>query len=818
MTPRSPALNLLFATLMSMMFFVSALQAQTPDADALTRQTGIWKKLLDGVDADIKKATYNDVQLAKMTSQLEKASAEIKQFIIQNEPFSKDAKILLDKLGKAPKSGDPAEAPEVAKQRTELLKRFTQTDGATRSATSLFERSEQIREIVHDLRRNLFTSQILEKGRSPFTLSLWQEGVLALTKIRHQISKITLGWSRQHSIKHLGFLTLVAIALGFILLVVMRRGVEFYRAYPEGPPPPFFKQAASASAVSIMRALPPIVAAIFFYGVMHYLGMLTYPFDILAPYALGAFCAIAAIRAMSTTLLAPKRRLWRIFPVASSVARRLNALIFAIAVVYGVDLFLNALNKTLLMPLSLTILQSAIASVLSAGLMVAILRTPFRAHTLARRKHHTNYSKILKIPLWLIVFAVLIATALGYISLARFLTQQTVVTGSILIVLYLAHLTISEFTDSFGDPEKSTSRFLSGTFGISQLRREQLGAVSMLALNGLLILAAMPFLALQWGFSWSDVLSWSRHALFGFEFGGLTISLVSIFISIAVFFLGVLFTKIFQRWLDKRILSKNRSQTGAEDSIKTGVGYLGVVISALVAFSYAGIGFGNLAIVAGALSLGIGFGLQSIVNNFVSGLILLVERPIKVGDWIGVAGEEGNVRRISVRSTEIETFDRTHIIIPNSELISGTVKNWTLRGPLGRVTINVGISYDADPDEVHDLLLRITKQHPDVLEYPEPFVVLVDFGASSLDFSIRAYLRDITKSLSVRSQLRFEILRALRKAKIEIPFPQSEIRVHDTDTRDALLEAQEKSLEMSSDGAKRGKQQRHQPSKPRQKT
>ena len=789
MKSQNICIKLLFATLLSVMFFASPLRAQTPDAGELTRQTTIWKKLLDGVDGEIKKGTYSDVQLSKMTTELEKTSLDIKKFITQNKPFSKDAKILLDKLGKPPKAGEPAETPEVAKQRRELLKRFTQTDGATRSATSLFERSEQIREIVHDLRRNLFTSQILEKGRSPFTLSLWQEGVFELSKIREKISNIAHGWSRQHSNRHLALLALAALALWVILFVLMRYGIAFYRTYPDGPPPPFFKQAASASAVSIMRALPPIIAATFFYGGLHFLGMLTYPYDILAPVGLGAFCAIAAIRAMSMTLLAPKRRRWRIFPVAGSVARRLNKLIFAIALVYGVDLFLNALNKTLLMPLSLTILQSAIASVLFAGLLVGILRTPFRAHSLARSKHRSSFTRLLKIPLWLIVITVLIATALGYISLARFLTQQTVVTGSILIMLYLAHLTIGEFTDSFGEPGKSTSLFLSDTFGISQQRREQLGAVSMLALNALLFLAALPFLALQWGFSWSDVLSWSRQALFGFEFGGLTISLVTILISFALFFFGVLFTKIFQGWLDKRILSKSRSQTGAEDSIKTAIGYLGIIISALIALSYTGIGFGNLAIVAGALSLGIGFGLQSIVNNFVSGLILLVERPIKVGDWINVGNDEGNVRRISVRSTEIETFDRSHIIIPNSELISGTVKNWTLRSPLGRVEINLGVSYDADPDEVHDLLLGVAKAHPAILEHPEPQVMFMDFGANSLDFSLRAFLSDITSSLGVRSQLRFDILRAFRKANISIPFPQTDLHLADIDRLEAALRA-----------------------------
>ncbi len=818
MKPHLPGLSLLLATLMSLMLLSSPLRAQAPDALELTRQTTIWKKLLDSVDIKLKKATYTDIQLSEMTSKLEKTSLEIKQFIAQNEPFSKDAKILLDKLGKPPKVGEPAEAPEVAKQRKELLKRFTQTDGATRSATSLLERSEQIRKIVHDLRRNLFSSQILEKGRSPFTLSLWQEGVFELSKISNKISKIAHGWSRQHSNGYLAFLALAALAIWFILFALMRKGIEFYRAYPVGPPPPFFKQAASAGAVSIIRSLPPIMAATFFYGGLYYLGMLTYPFDLLAPVALGAFCAIAAIRAMSTTLLAPTRRLWRIFPVASSVARRLNALIFAIALVYGVDLFLNALNKTLLMPLSLTILQSAIASVMFAGLLVAILRTPFRAHKLAGGKRHRSISRLLKIPLWLVVFAVLVATALGYISLARFLTQQTVVTGSILIILYLAHLTIGEFTDSFGEPEKPTSQFLSDTFGFSQQRREQLGAVSMLALNAILFLAALPFIALQWGFSWNDVLSWSRQALFGFEFGGLTISLVSILIALAVFFFGVLFTKIFQRWLDQKILSKNQSKTGAEDSIKTAVGYLGFIISALIALSYTGIGLGNLAIVAGALSLGIGFGLQSIVNNFVSGLILLAERPIKVGDWIAVAGEEGNVRRISVRSTEIETFDRTHIIVPNSELISGTVKNWTLRSPLGRVEISIGVSYEADPDEVHDLLLGVAKAHPAILEYPEPQVMFVDFGANSLDFSLRAFLSDITNSMSVRSQLRFEILRALREADISIPFPQTDLHLADIDRLEAALGAPRVNANRSQSKRSRKSPPSRAPSKPPQKT
>jgi potassium-dependent mechanosensitive channel len=811
---------LILSLLLPLLFFSQTAQAQTIDIEQLAAQTTQWKKLLDQIDAEIKISPRNDHLLSKIAGTLEKTSIDIKKFVVENKPFADDAKILLDKLGKAPKEGEPPETEAIAKQRKELQRSFTEADSAIRSATSLRVRSGQIREIIHDMRRNLFTSQILEKGKSPFLLSLWEEGIPELSKAFTQIGVIADDWSTRHSVNKLGLLTLVALILGELLFILMQRGILYYRAYPEGPPPPFFKQAASASIVSLMRALPPFATAAFFFGGLHYFDMMSPPIDELAPVFLGAFCTIAAIFALSTTLLAPKRRRWRIFPVSSSVARRLNLLIFAIATVYGVDLFLGTLNTTLLMPLSLTILQSAIASLMFAGLLTAILRTPFKAHKLAGGKGSLskprNLTRLLKIPLWGIVFAVLLTTALGYISLARFLTQQTVVTGSILIIAYLAHLTISEFTDRFGDTNKPSGRFLSENFGFSQQRREQLGAVAMLVFNALLALFTLPFLALQWGFSWNDVYSWSRQALFGFEFGGLYISLSAIFIAIILFFLGVLFTRIFQRWLDQKILSKSQSQTGAEDSIKTAVGYLGIVVSALIALSYTGIGFGNIAIVAGALSLGIGFGLQSIVNNFVSGLILLAERPIKVGDWIIVGNDEGNVRRISVRSTEIETFDRSHIIIPNSELISGTVKNWTLRGPLGRVAINVGVSYDSDPDLVHDLLLEVAHNNPSVLEYPASYVVLMDFGASSLDFSLRAYLSDITNSLTVRSQLRFEILRALRKANIEIPFPQTDLHLRDMDRLEKALAQPEQPRGQRNPGRNPSHQQRGKRNQPRQ--
>ena len=195
----------------------------------------------------------------------------------------------------------------------------------------------------------------------------------------------------------------------------------------------------------------------------------------------------------------------------------------------------------------------------------------------------------------------------------------------------------------------------------------------------------------------------------------------------------------------------------------------------MLAISSAGFDLSSLAFVAGALSLGVGFGLQSIVSNFVSGLILLAERPIKAGDWVSTSGGDGYVRKISVRSTEIETFDRATIIVPNSSLITDTVTNWTHGNKTGRIRIPIGVAYESDPDQVQEILLKCAAEHDLVLGRPEPVVYFMEFGASSLDFELRCFLADINYGMSVMSDLRFSILKELRAANIGIPFPQREI-------------------------------------------
>jgi potassium-dependent mechanosensitive channel len=218
-------------------------------------------------------------------------------------------------------------------------------------------------------------------------------------------------------------------------------------------------------------------------------------------------------------------------------------------------------------------------------------------------------------------------------------------------------------------------------------------------------------------------------------------------------------------------------------SIYTGIGYAGAAIAGLVGVSYVGLDITNLAIVAGALSVGIGFGLQSIVNNFVSGLILLIERPMKVGDWIVVKGQEGYVRRISVRATEIETFDRASLILPNSELITGPVTNWTHRNAMGRVIIRVGATYKADPQHVMDVLTEVGRGNAFILQQPAPRVVLDNLGVDGFEFSIRVFVADINKSIDAQNSLRVEIHKAFLEAGIAINTVHQDLLLREAEAR-----------------------------------
>jgi potassium-dependent mechanosensitive channel len=308
-------------------------------------------------------------------------------------------------------------------------------------------------------------------------------------------------------------------------------------------------------------------------------------------------------------------------------------------------------------------------------------------------------------------------------------------------------------------PSARLGRWVVTIFGLRgnslELAGILLGGIARLAL---FVVAAFLVLA-PWGFQSTDVPIDLGALFFGFKIGGITISLSRVMIAVFIFGIAYAVMRAAQEWLDNKLLPHTTLDPGLRNSITTSIGYLGFLAAIGLSLGYLGLSFQNLAIVAGALSVGIGFGLQSIVNNFVSGLILLWERAVRVGDWIVVGPDEGFVRRINVRSTEIETFDRSQVIVPNSSLIAGVVKNLVRNDRTGRVVIPITVPGTANPEKVREVLVEIARSHELILKMPAPRVLLARMSASELNFELHAFIGDVETAFRVKSDLNFEIFK-----------------------------------------------------------
>jgi potassium-dependent mechanosensitive channel len=721
-------------------------------------------------------------------------------------------RVQLEKLGPPPKDDQPSEAAPIAAERIRLIAVSTTLEGAFKSTELIKVRARQLVVRVQELRHSLFAHNLLQRTASPLLPDVWRQIGQAYPTAMVQLNAVFGTWAaiiKGHPSQAFGVLAATLGTFGIVWLIARSFLLQLLPATTVRPPT-FTMRAVKASIAAPLYFAPIAAAALVAYTGLAATDLIYSRVEALTEQVLQGALIYVVVSALGRAILEPRRPNWRLMAISDRSARVLLSSVRLIALVYVIDLVLKDVIRLLALPLPFSVALSFVTSLAFAALLVRIVLTPFGApkpigagppETHAdeagamgaaagsvmpsgpqmKPPSQRHQPRWLKLPLLLMAILIVAAACAGYVAFARFVAGQVVITGSAAVLVTLFHLAINTLARSTVSPTSVTGTLLTRGLGLDDVQRRGTGRILSLVLNAVLALVTLPAVLLAWGFSLDDVGAGVKSALFGFQLGHFRISLAKILIATALF-VGLLFaTRLLQRWLQSGILRADRMDPGIANSIHQGVGYFGIGLAALIAVSYGGIDITNLAILAGALSVGIGFGLQSIVNNFVSGLILLVERPIKVGDWIQVKGGEGYVRSISVRSTEIETFDRASLIVPNSELISNVVVNLTHRNALGRVAIKVSTSYKCDPDHVLAILAGVANASPLILQNPAPAISFDNFGADGLEFTIRVVVADINKTQGIHTRLRSAVFKAFRDHGIEFPTAERDIYLRDLD-------------------------------------
>ena len=776
---------MLIAALLSAGAAASALAQGSPDRTELDRaaigsdlageQSAIVQRIrarLDAVEAEIARSTIDDATLVDRRFELQQIARRLSDIGFVFRPRIEQIDARLAEIGPVPEEG-LEEPPALAAERQSLTEERSQINTILGEIDQLSTRTAALILRVAQLRRDLFAQQLSTRYNiltafSPEVLEDFTTEARRLGTTIYSWSSFVLRFNYTAAI----LAALMALASAALLSWGLRTVVArlLVAGDTQGGTPPFI---ARLSVAFWSTFLPSVALGVFLAATWYffdYFGLLRDDIGTLLNSLFRVVAIVFFVSRLSRAIFSPDRPEWRLIAFESRAARSLNRLVIAMAVVTGLDVFLATVSTELGSPLTVTVARSFVAALVMGALIfrIASIRPYVEADGSPK-----PWSRTFRILLFALAATIIAAAFAGYIGFARFFAQQVVVTGAIAVTMYIGFLSANAISEVGAFRDTVLGRHLDQRYNLDAAREDQLGLLTGIVINLLVFVIGVPLILLQWGFRWGDLEAWFYRFATEIQIGSLTISIAGILTGILVFVIGFFVARWFQRWLDGKVMARGRVDTGIRNSVSTAVGYAGVALAGLIGLSVAGIDLSNLALVAGALSLGIGFGLQNIVNNFVSGLILLAERPFKVGDWIVAGQVSGIVSKISVRATEIETFQRQTVILPNSDLINAAVGNWTHRNRLARVDIPVRVAHGSDPRKVYELLLSIARDHPRILRNPEPMVAFIGYGETSLDFELRSFIGDVMTSVAIQNDLRFAILERFAAEHIGVPRPQA---------------------------------------------
>ncbi|MDM0106483.1 DUF3772 domain-containing protein [Variovorax sp. J22R24] len=762
------------------------------DSSEVAPTVAALRSRLDRIPATV---DVND-NVAGLIAELHAISAATDKFITTRTGELNDLNARLGELGNPPAAGAAAENPDITRRRATLTKERNAVDADIRLARLVTVDAQQRASDMLAKRRALFEAQLTERSPSPLGREFWRDIADAwpsdVNRLRALGAELKNGLDVAREPAHRAAV-LISIVVAVVTALLGNWIAERALAQLAARFLPGGRLRRSLLVIAIVTANVLIVgiAAQGVYATFDFHGIWGPQSRKLGQAVVQSSIFIAFVVGLGRALLSNSRPSWRLPPMPDDMAKRLAPfpwLMAMVAALVWAPTQVNAVVEASFAAVVGSHVVTALALTAMIGAMLLRLREPAHAvpaegaappapeghaPAAAAAAAAASQPEVAERPLWVGILLAIVALALvviwilvgtGYVAMASFMASQLNWTCIVAAAFYV----LFKFADDlFMAVVSSRSNFghrLQASFGLDPRTLDQaavaLSGLSRVALFFYMLIA----LATPLGTSPGEVFLRSGKFVSGVKVGEIQLVPGAIFSAVAVLVGGFVALRIVKRWLEGRYLPNTALEPGMQSSITTLLGYVGGIVVVAFALSALGIGIERIAWVASALSVGIGFGLQAIVQNFISGLILLAERPVKVGDWVVLGNAEGDVRRINVRATEIQLGDRSTMIVPNSEFITKTVRNMTLANAEGRVLIRLPLPLTTHASRAREVMLAAFANHPGVLSTPAPTVTLEGIEVGFLIFQAIAYVPSPRLAGGVRSDVLFAILDGLQAA------------------------------------------------------
>jgi small-conductance mechanosensitive channel len=744
--------------------------------DSVAERLQRWEANLTGIEAELAdNPELGQERYDQILRSLGVLIADARALASSEQLTAQPLRSQLTSLGAPPAEGQPPEDPDITATRVRLSEELSRSQGRITRAELAITRAQTIENEIGRREQAMTQAKLAQRGPSPLFPSTWRAALAEDKVIYRSLHPSAMEWWRELQIAEMDRVTIVVAV--FILLVAgllafpMRRWVLMHwgpRAEEDAPS--YSRRIVAAAAEAVARVLLPALAVL----TLHSLFKITMPSDVSATFPI--FVRIAAtnliifftVSGLAISCLSPATPAWRLVPVTAESARNLGRRVVSGAACL---LVLSIVLAGFINPETLqrSDHSAAIMSLAASVIAVVVFLPGLHAKYWVSETHfRSRLSWAVRTLAALIIVASLAAAVMGYAALSRDLLISLLVSFILIGAALLLREIIGESIRAFMTPGRRFYDVVSRNTGLSPEGSRRLSFWLRFTGDVILWPPIIYLVLIACGISPTLLNAWAVRFFTQIRLGDLNLSLVAAAEAILIVVIGFLLVGLVKRWVRERVMPNTQLDLGMQNSIATGLGYLGSMIVLMFGIMVLGIDFSSIALVAGALSVGIGFGLRTVVENFVAGLLLLIERPIKTGDWIMVGTTEGIVKSISVRSTEIETFDRSSVIVPNSLLIASPVTNWTHKNRIARVVVKLSVALGADARLTERILLEAATRAEHVMKHPAPSVVLRAITQEKMDFELRCFISDTDYYLPTLSAVNFAADEALRGAKIEI--------------------------------------------------